>query len=101
MSEHDDDSWMHPRTSISFTMPPPKNGTYFQIQRKRATPVSGNVSHIHSWDMFEEFKTKEERDARIAVLRDEHPIWHLRARTLRYFNGQLVGGHDPFEYRDD
>ncbi|TPM53285.1 hypothetical protein FJ959_22420 [Mesorhizobium sp. B2-2-4] len=95
------DDWMHPRTSFSYTTPPPKNGTYFQIQRKRATPVSGNVSYIHSWDVWEEFATKEERDAKLAKLREQESEWHLRGRTLHYSNGQLISGGDPFEYRDD
>lgn len=100
MTSTDKDTWMHPITSMSYTCPPPKNGTYFQIQRKRATPVSGNVSHIYSWDVFEEFKTKEERDTRLEKLRLESPRWCLRARTLTFVNGSLVGGHDPFEYQD-
>lgn len=96
----DDDDWMHPNRSIAFTMPPPKNGTFHQIQRKRAIPVTGNVSHIYSWDVYREFETKDERDAELAKLRKDHPSWHLRARSLTYFNGQIIGGHDPFEYRD-
>ena len=98
--EHEIDDWMHPRTSFSWQSPPPKNGTFFQIQRKRATPVSGNVSHIYSWDVFEECPTKEARNERLAKLREEHPMWQLRGRTRTFVNGMEIGG-DPFENRDD
>jgi hypothetical protein len=95
-----DDTWMHPITSLAYTAPPPKNGTYHQIQRKRATPVSGNVSHIYNWDVYAEDTDKDKRDTLLARLRAEHPTWHLRARTLTFVDGRLIGSIDPFEYRD-
>lgn len=96
----EDDHWMHPATSFTWAPKPPKNGTFYEVQRKRATPVSGNVSHIYSWDWFADFPTKAERDEHLALLRQQHPTWHLRGRTVHYMNGQQMGG-DPFEYRDD
>jgi hypothetical protein len=96
----ENDDWMHPKTSFSWSPPPPKNGTFFVIERKKATPVSGNVSSIHTWDEWQSFDKKDDRDTELKRLR-ETTTWHLRARTYTYVNGKLMGGHDPFEYRDD
>lgn len=93
------DDWMHPRTSYSFTSPPPKNGQFFQIQRKRATPVSGNVAYIYNWDVWQEYESKEERDKELARLRQTHPEWHLRGRRANYINGQNFEPN-PTEYLD-
>jgi hypothetical protein len=84
----DTDDWMNPRTSISFTMPPPKNGRFYRIERKRATPVSGNVSAIYSWDLWREYENEDERDAELAQLREQHPMWQLRGRRAFYINGE-------------
>jgi hypothetical protein len=39
-----EDSWMNPSRTMSWKAPPPKNGTYWVIERKKATPVTGNVT---------------------------------------------------------
>lgn len=61
-------------------MSTPKNAVMFFIQRKRAIPVTGNVSHITQWDVWSEHDTEEDRDAALKKLREEHPMWRLRAR---------------------
>lgn len=78
------DDWMNPRRSCSWTTPPPpKMGEiHYVIQRKKAIPVSGNVSAIYRWERWSKHGTAAERDAELARLREEHPAWRLRARDI-------------------
>lgn len=98
MSDKIKDDWMEPRTSISWESPPPKNGTFYQIQRKRRIPVTGNVAFLERWDVYAEYESKDERDKKLARLR-ETTEWHLRARTVNYINGRDFS-RDPSEYQD-
>ena len=93
------DTWMNPTTSLSYTSPPPKNGSYYLIQRKRAIPVTGNVGRIYQWDTCAEFDNEADRDASLKKLRDQNPEWHLRARSAFYING-VNHTSDPTEYMD-
>lgn len=93
-----EDSWMNPHTSISYTTPPPKNGTFYVIERKKRVPVSGNVAFLERWGTWEEYKSKEDRDAELARLR-ETTSWVLRGRVYSYVNGQHIGS-EPTENMD-
>ena len=96
MSE--DDTWMNPSRSVTFTAPPPKHGTYYVIERKKATPVSGNVGAIYHWDTWQEFQDKDKRDTELKRLR-ETTTWQLRGRVYNYINGMQIGP-DPTEHMD-
>lgn len=98
MTKIEEDTWMNPSRSAGFEMPPPKNGTFHVIERKRMIPVSGNVSAIGQWDTWQEFSNKDERDTELKRLRNT-TTWVLRARTHTYVNGQSIG-FDPSEYAD-
>ncbi len=95
----DEDTWMNPRRSVVYKSPPPKNGHYFVIERKKRIPVSGNVAFIERWESWQEFDAKEKRDDELKRLR-ETTSWVLRGRSYYYVNGQQMSG-DPFEMRDD
>lgn len=95
----DDDDWMCPRTSHSWSRPQRPDGVVYLIQRKRRIPVSGNVAFIEQWDEWAEFPTREERDAELQHLRAT-TSWHLRGRQAHYIGGQIVRMPDPGEYMD-
>lgn len=93
-----DDTWMNPTTSIGWSPPPPKNGTYYVIERKKHIPVSGNVAFLERWETWQEFQEKDRRDAELKRLR-ETTSWVLRGRVYTYVNGRQIG-HDPIENMD-
>lgn len=94
-----DDDWMNPKSSSGWQAAPMKNGVFYQIQRKKRIPVTGNVAFLEQWECWSEYDTKEARDKALKSLR-ETTSWHLRGRTVRFIHGAEVGG-DPFEYRDE
>lgn len=93
-----DDDWMNPKTSATWTEPRRKEGTVYEIQRKRRVPVTGNVAYIERWETWQEFDSKEKRDKELERLRKE-TSWHVRGRTAHYIFGQKRY-RDPSEYMD-
>ena len=92
------DDWMYPQSTVTFTPAPPKDGTFYVIERKRRIPVSGSVSHIERWDTWAQFTDKKERDGELSRLR-ETTDWHLRGRVRTFLNG-VETTRDPTEYMD-
>lgn len=94
------DDWMHPTThSHTWTEPRHADGTFYLISRKRRIPVTGNVSHIEQWDTWQEFDSKEKRDAELAKLRDM-TTWVLRADQVVYVGGSALPGSNPRDLMD-
>lgn len=97
------DDWMMPdlKQSVRVTndRPPPKDGKYYLIERKKATPVSGEVAYITSWHEWFSSKDKGERDKELDRLRDT-TAWTLRAREVVYHQGHIILDSDPYEHKD-
>lgn len=55
-----------------------KDPTYprFIIERKRRL----DYFPFEKWSHWASFSTREDRDAELAALRNEHPVWQLRLR---------------------
>ncbi len=83
MNDNTDD-WMNPsRSTVYQSPPPPKVGQIdYVIQRKKAIPVSGNVSAIFRWEFWSKHETAARRDKELERLHSEHPVWRLRARDI-------------------
>jgi hypothetical protein len=87
MSDRDDD-WMIPwnRQSVGHSTNYAKELRLkrpFLIQREKVIMCTWvGDGPPRQWDLWASFETKEERDAALAKLRQDHPAWHLRARHL-------------------
>lgn len=85
------DDWMNPSMSGGTSWSPPKaeNKDEFIIERARKQICFGNPGYIVEWDQWGiSYDTAAERDAAINKLSEEHPMWHLRARTRNRWKEQ-------------
>ena len=67
------DDWMNPPKREAYVHTRQKYPR-FLIQRKRRL----DYFPFEKWDVWESFETRTERDAELAKLRTEHPVWLLR-----------------------
>ena len=72
----DDDDWMNPSTSVSWSMPPPKETWLIQRERVIVCTWMGD-GPPREWKTWMSYDTREERDAELKHLR-ETTSWHLR-----------------------
>lgn len=99
MTRGREDDWMNPQNKTWYKNErPPKNGTYYVIERKRRIPVTGNVAFLERWETWAEFDSKAKRDVELKRLREE-TSWILRGRQRTYVRGVEVG-YGPTEYLD-
>lgn len=73
------DDWMNPQTSYFVPTKEPKNATVYRILRQKRVICFGNPGSIVEWRVYETFDTAGKRDAQLAKLRKEHPMWRLEA----------------------
>ena len=83
------DDWMNPPASRSWSsasIDADRRKKPFLIQRQRVIQCTwvGDEPPTQ-WDEWGRFETREERDAALRRLREEHPLWRLRARELDPF----------------
>lgn len=76
------DDWMNPplhsSSSFIYKSPTKDDPMEYLIERQRRLITFGDP--LYRWDYWAKYDTAEARDAALARLREEHPVWHLRGR---------------------
>lgn len=82
-SEPDDgDDWWDSPAKV-WSLPAACKHTRYIIERARRVPCSGDPGFIVEWQQYMlDFETKDERNAALLKLNEEHPMWRLRARDI-------------------
>ena len=89
MSEKPDmtDDWMNPEPRSETWGARTDDYPRYLIERRRVL----SYFPFSKWDFWAKFDTREERDAELAKLQEEHPVWQLRSRDELFppmaFNG--------------
>ncbi len=89
------DDWMNPTNLFAWTIPTPENKMIYAIQRAKKTICFGNPGHIVEWKEWSKHDTAEARNAELAKLEEEHPMWRLRKRDYNpYLESIGMCGND-------